>query len=84
MLAGKPAGALPFLRKASTNCFILEDPFTRATAEIDLARALEQTGSRDGACEAFGKVLERWGRATPKSLSADAAREGVKRLRCGK
>jgi serine/threonine-protein kinase len=51
-------------------------------AVLDLGRALEQTGDTAGACAAYARVLAKWGTAKPRSITADAAREGVRRLRC--
>jgi len=51
-------------------------------AQLDLAQALEQTGDVPGACRAYAEVLDRWGHAVPRSVSAEAARDGSRRLRC--
>jgi hypothetical protein len=51
-------------------------------AQLDLGTALERRGDTKGACDAFGDVLALWGNATPRSASADVAREGIRRLRC--
>ncbi len=83
LLAGKPADAIPYLRRGATNCFALEDPLEHVHAELDLARALAQTGDTPGACGAYQKVIARWGHAKPRSASADAAKVEAARLRCG-
>jgi serine/threonine-protein kinase len=82
LLAGKPAEALPLLRRASNDCFALDWPYQHMHAVLDLGRALEQTGDTAGACAAYARVLAKWGTAKPRSITADAAREGVRRLRC--
>jgi serine/threonine-protein kinase len=80
--ADRAADALPYLRRAVANCFILEDPFAHVGAELDLGRALEQTGDTAAACAAYAKVTARWGHAKPRSVTADAAAKGLRRLRC--
>jgi len=83
LLASRPADALPYLRHAVASCEVLADPFEYVGAQLDLGGALEQTGDAKGACDAYGAVLARWARATPRSVSAEAARAGMKRLGCG-
>jgi len=82
LLAGKPKDALPYLHRAANNCFVLIEPFEHVHAILDLGAALEQTHDAPGACDAYGKVVAQWGHATPRSVTADAAREGMKRLHC--
>jgi serine/threonine-protein kinase len=82
LLAGRAAQAAPFLRRAAAACLPFDFPFEHVLAALDLGQALEQAGDTQGACEAYGRVLTQWGHATPRSVSADAARAGVKRLHC--
>jgi serine/threonine-protein kinase len=82
LLAGKPADAIPYLKRAANNCLALVDAINHFHAELDLGRALEQTNDNDGACDEYRKVVAQWGRATPRSVSAEAARSGMKRLAC--
>jgi serine/threonine-protein kinase len=82
LLAGKPAQALPFLRRSASSCLALSYPFEHVQATLDMARALEQTDDRPGACDAYRKVVLQWGHAVPRSVSAEAARDGMKRLKC--
>ena len=42
----------------------------------------EQKGDKVAACGHLGKILERWGHAKPKSVTADEARGHAKRLGC--
>ncbi len=82
VLAERPADAVPFLRRAAANCYLLDDPFTHLRAQLDLGLALEKTGDRAGACEAFAAVLSRWGRAKPRSVTAEEARAHGRSLGC--
>jgi tetratricopeptide (TPR) repeat protein len=83
LLAGRAEDAVPPLRRAAGVCacgpHLVAD---HVHAQLDLAAALERLGDARGACDAFGDVLALWGSATPRSASADLARQGVKRLRC--
>lgn len=82
LLAGKPAEAIPLLRRAVGDCFLQVWPYLQTHALLDLGRALERTGDAAGACDAYARVVTRWGNAKPRSVTADAAREGTRRLRC--
>jgi serine/threonine-protein kinase len=82
LLADRPTEAIPYLRHATNACMGLDNPFEQLHAQLDLGLALEQTGDRAGACAAFGRVLERWGHARPKSVTADAARVHMTKLGC--
>ena len=82
LLAGKPEVAIPHLRRQARDCWSLREIFEDVRALLDLGIALEATGDAAGACDAYGQLLARWGHATPRSVSAEAARAGVKRLHC--
>ncbi|HEY8039534.1 MAG TPA: tetratricopeptide repeat protein, partial [Polyangiaceae bacterium] len=84
VLAGRVTEAVPYLKRAVASCGDMNLPYEHVHAWLDLGRALEQTGDPQGACDAYAQVLARWGHATPRSVSADAARDAVKRLHCGK
>jgi Flp pilus assembly protein TadD len=83
LLAGRPEDAAVSLRRAAGVCacgpHLVVD---HVHAELDLGTALERLGDGKGACDAYGDVLALWGKATPRSSSADVAREGMKRLHC--
>jgi hypothetical protein len=48
------------------------------------AQALETKKDTEGACAAYKVVLDRWGHAKPRSVTADQARERAKALGCVK
>jgi serine/threonine-protein kinase len=91
-LAGQAERAIPLLRAEASWC--VNPPmqgFEPGGVVWHLARlrdfwflgqALEQQGDTEGACRAYGAVLDRWGRATPRSLTADNARARASALRC--
>ena len=81
-LAGDYARAIPELRRAAGSCSALQVPLAHTLSSLYLGKALEATNDRDGACKAYQTVLDRWGHATPKSISADTARTRWRALGC--
>jgi serine/threonine-protein kinase len=81
-LAGRMPEALPFLRRAARSCLATEFPFEQTQVHLVLGQALEATGERDEACAAYGVVLGRWGRAKPRSITAEKARALARGLGC--
>ncbi len=73
-LAGRAAEALPYLRRAAHSCLAIESPFEHTQAQLLLGQALGEAGRHDEACAAYGVVLSRWGRARPRSVTAERAR----------
>jgi hypothetical protein len=47
-----------------------------------LGQALEQTGDKAGACEAYAYVKRRWKNAKPRSVSLEKALDRSKALDC--
>ena len=72
-LAERAADALPYLRRAARSCVAVESPFEHTRVHLVLGQALADTGDRAGACAAWGVVLARWGRARPRSVTADSS-----------
>jgi hypothetical protein len=89
LLAGQPEMALPSLRRGAASCAILPNAATHRAypvwwmrAHEMLGEALEQTGDKGGACEAYGVVLDRWKNPKPRSVTVEKAKERVKVLAC--
>jgi serine/threonine-protein kinase len=82
LLAGRPAEAIAPLDSAAHSCEALLEPFDHTHSILALATALEQTGDIDRACAAYARVLQRWGHAKPRSVSADEAKLRWSALRC--
>jgi serine/threonine-protein kinase len=82
VLAGRAADAIPMLEGAMRSCSPLSYALDQTRASFFLGLAREATGDRAGACNAYGTVLRRWGHATPRSRTADAARRRVHALAC--
>lgn len=80
-LAGEYAQAIPILENALNIC-TSADPLPWYMPQVALlGRAREATGDKPGACQAYMRVLERWG----KSKQSDTVKDVVKRakkLRC--
>jgi eukaryotic-like serine/threonine-protein kinase len=85
LLAERPAEALPYLQRAVAACAQFDSPLTHTRAALELGLALEATGgtARD-ACAVYEVVLGRWGKARPRSVTADRARERSKALACAR
>jgi serine/threonine-protein kinase len=82
LLADRIDEALVLLRRAVSHCDALETPFEDTQANLWLGQALEKKGDRSGACAAYQVVRRRWGRATPSSVTAAAAKERSRALGC--
>ncbi|TKD12598.1 serine/threonine-protein kinase [Polyangium fumosum] len=86
-LAGDPAAALPHLTAATVSCSGLVEPMmpthpmrhTKSLHLLGLVR--EALGDRSGACDAFGRVLARWGGARASRTAAEV-RAHAKALGC--
>jgi serine/threonine-protein kinase len=83
MLAGRLDEAARFLADAVNNCELFDDPIGRTQSALYLGQVREQQGDTAAACAAYAKVLARWGKATPRSVTAETARRASERLRCG-
>jgi hypothetical protein len=81
-LAGRPAEAAPYLRRAAEGCDGFENPRLHVGAAWLLGQALEATGDVAGACTAYQRVMTRWGRAQPASQTAVAAERRMLALGC--
>jgi len=73
LLAGHLDQALPLLKRAASSCTILKKPHDYIHGLLWLGDALEQKGDHREACNAYAKVIERWGRE-PRSITARQAR----------
>jgi serine/threonine-protein kinase len=86
LLAGRADEAIRPLEWASHACgmAVSEGDFTfeRMHASLALAEADEKTGKTVQACTELGRVVTQWGKATPRSVTADEARKRQKRLGC--
>jgi serine/threonine-protein kinase len=77
-LGGRTEAAEPLLERAARSCLALRAPVEHFQSLYLLGSVLSQHDPRR-ACEAFARVLERWG---GRSTTAQAARRESVRLRC--
>ena len=84
LLAGRFGEAVPLLRAAAATCSALPAPLEHTQAHLHFAQALEKTQDVAGACAEYQIVLDRWGAAKPKSVSADLARARRSALGCAR
>jgi serine/threonine-protein kinase len=83
VLSGDVDKALPWLNRAAHICFSHRgDPFAQMRARLEFGQALEQKGDAKGACAAYGLITAQWGKATPRSVTAEQAKQRMKALRC--
>jgi serine/threonine-protein kinase len=80
LLAGRPE-ARSMLEVAVKSCRAFEDPITYVASRLWLGQAREQAGDKAAACEAYGDVLHRWGKA-PHSVTAHEAKGRAAALKC--
>ncbi len=79
-LAGESVHAVEHLRRVVDACAGLAEPQVHIRAHFYLGLALEARGDRQGAREAYRFVLDRWGGAKPKSVTAEKARRHMEAL----
>jgi serine/threonine protein kinase/tetratricopeptide (TPR) repeat protein len=84
LAAGRVGDALPWLQQAARSCHALDLPYEHTHALFTLGQAEEQNGDTSGACAAYASVVERWGHARPRSVTAEGARKRVAALGCTK
>jgi serine/threonine-protein kinase len=82
LLGGKVGEAVDYLRAAASSCVAINDPVMQTRAHLWLGTALEKQGDTEGACAAYATVLRRLGRATPRSITAEAAKKRADALAC--
>ncbi|HEY2367005.1 MAG TPA: hypothetical protein VGH87_11500, partial [Polyangiaceae bacterium] len=79
-LAGKNDDALPPLHHVTKACIALGQPILQTRSFYFLGMALEGKGDIDGAKKAYQVVIDRWGNAKPRSVTAEAAKKRLKVL----
>jgi serine/threonine-protein kinase len=82
LLAGQTEEAIRWLEETTKICNGLWFPVEHTRAYARLGQAREAKGDPHGACTAYRVVLERWGSAKPRSVTAEAVKARVKALKC--
>ncbi len=80
--AGHSATAILTLSGVTRHCAVLADASTQRRAFLWLGQAYEAAGDPRAACTAYRGLLQRWGKARPRSVSADTARARAMALGC--
>jgi serine/threonine-protein kinase len=81
-LAGRSAEARAIFAKVGGECSLAIYTRPMMTEHLLRARLDEQDGNKPSACAHYAKILERWGHAKPRSVTADEARARSKALAC--
>lgn len=82
LLCGNVDEAIQWLEQATHHCRTFSDPIFHVRSYLWLGQARELKGDKSGACAAYKAVLDRWGHAKPKSVTADEARARARLLGC--
>ncbi|UQA62931.1 serine/threonine-protein kinase [Polyangium aurulentum] len=82
LLGGELDEATRWLEGATRTCSALSFPLEQTRAHLWLGRAREAARDRAGACAAYRRVIDRWGRAKPRSVTAEEARSRAVKLGC--
>jgi serine/threonine-protein kinase len=80
VLAGEIERSRPHLERVARSCGAIADPMVFMHGQLYYGMALERAGETQKARAAYEGVLARWGKARPKSVTADKARERLKAL----
>ncbi len=83
MLGGRTDEGLRWLERGAATCRALELPIEHTRAQLWLGLAREAKGDKAGACAAYQVVQARWGKAKPRSVTAEKAAARLIGLGCG-
>ena len=82
LLAHRADEAVTRLQQGARACTLLADPFGTIRGFADLGAAQEARGAKPEACDAYRSVVDRWGHARPRSVTAERARDRMAALGC--
>jgi serine/threonine-protein kinase len=82
LLADRLDDAVASLERATRACVALAYPVEHTRALEQLATARERKHDTTAACGAYAGVVARWGKAVPKSVTAERAKARMAALRC--
>jgi len=78
---GERERGLGHLESVTRSCLVLENPFALARALRVTGEVREAANENEAAGKAYRQLIDRWGRASPRSRSAEAARAALKRMK---
>ncbi len=79
-LAGRFDEAIPLLELVTRACIALDSPGLQTRSFFFLGQAREGKGDLEGARKAYQIVVDRWGTAKPKSVTAEKAKARLHQL----
>jgi len=82
-LVGDFGKAIPLLRRAANTCYVLDEALMPQRATYYLGLALQGQGDDAGARQAYQSVINRWGKAKPRSITAERAAKALDKLSHG-
>jgi len=82
LLAKRYDQAIPILRHGVRTCTALQAPFYHTWAAFELGQALEATGARQEACDAYAIVVSRWSNPRVHLTTGVRAAERFQALGC--
>lgn len=82
LLAGRYAEAITHSSQAASDCRILYRPLENTLDHYYLGQAREHSSDKQGACNAYRVVLERWGKAHALIHVVEDTRLRVRKLEC--
>jgi serine/threonine-protein kinase len=82
LLGGRADEAARYLEEATATCNMLWTPIEHTRAFAWLGQAYEAKGDKARACTAYRVVIDRWGSAKPRSVTAEKARKRIRALKC--
>lgn len=80
ILTGEYERAIPLLRRAANTCNVFDEPLMPMRATYYLGLALQGKGDETGARSAFQQIVDRWGKAKPRSVTAEKAKKALEKL----
>jgi serine/threonine-protein kinase len=81
-LAGRRTEARSAFARVGSECSLATDTQPTMAEHLLRGRLDEEDGNKAGACGHYSRILERWGHAKPKSVTADEARARATKLGC--
>jgi serine/threonine-protein kinase len=82
LLAGRVEDAVSWLEGVTKSCLLLQFPVEHTQGSAWLGLSREQKGEKAAACAAYRGVIDRWGGARPRSVTAEKVKERMKALGC--
>ncbi len=83
MYAGRTREARPLFEQGGRICCLATETRYVLTEHLMRGRLDEEAGDKVSACKHYATILDRWGHAKPRSITAEEARAHAAKLGCG-